>query len=203
VIAYLHGAVPGPTPPHPEAPVSEADPTPTTGPSTGPTTADADGARTRTVRWQDPMATARAGQGVDGLAFLRAMMAGELPPPPIAMLMGFRLVDAEPGRATFAMDVGEHLYNPIGSVHGGVYGTLLDSAMGCAVQTRVAAGGAYTTLDYAVQLVRGIRPDVGTVWCHGEVVHLGRRVATASGRVVDADGRLYATGTTTCLLLGG
>jgi uncharacterized protein (TIGR00369 family) len=159
--------------------------------------------RTRVVRWEDPLATARSGQGLDGLAFLRSIMAGELPPPPIAVLMGFRLVDAEEGRATFRMDVGEHLYNPIGSVHGGAYGTLLDSAMGCAVQTRLAAGTAYTTLDYAVQLVRAIPPTIGSVLCHGEVVHLGRRVATASGRIVDDDGRLYATGTTTCLVLAG
>jgi uncharacterized protein (TIGR00369 family) len=178
MIAYVHGAVPSPTPPD-----------------------DADDARTRTVRWQDPMATARAAMGTDGLDFLRSLIEGRLAPPPIARLMGFTLVDAAPGRATFELQVGEHLYNPIGSVHGGAYGVLLDSAMGCAVQTRLAAGTGYTTVDYAVKLVRPITTDVAWVLCHGEVVHVGRKVATAEGRIVDADGRLYATGTTTCLIL--
>jgi uncharacterized protein (TIGR00369 family) len=178
MIAYVHGAVPSPTPPH-----------------------EGDHARTRTVDWQDPMATASAAMATDGLDFLRSLIEGRLAPPPIARLMGFALVDVAPGKATFELQVGEHLYNPIGSVHGGAYGVLLDSAMGCAVQTRLTAGTGYTTVEYGVKLVRPITTDVASVLCHGEVVHLGRKVATAEGRIVDTDGRLYATGTTTCLIL--
>jgi uncharacterized protein (TIGR00369 family) len=179
MIAYVHGAVPSPTPPDDAG----------------------DHDRTRTVRWHDPMATARAATTTDGLDFLRSLIEGRFPPPPIAQLMGYTLVDVAPGKATFELQVGEHLYNPIGSVHGGAYGVLLDSAMGCAVQSRLAAGTGYTTVDYGVKLVRPITTDVVSVLCHGEVVHLGRKVATAEGRIVDADGRLYATGTTTCLIL--
>ena len=138
---------------------------------------------------------------LSGLDTIRAIFAGELPPPPIAELMGFRGVEAEPGRAVFEILPGEQHYNPIGSVHGGVALTLLDSAMGCAVHTLLEAGVGYTTLEVKANFVRPITADTGLIRCEGLVLHRGSRVATAEGRVTDAAGRLLAHGTITCLIL--
>ena len=108
--------------------------------------------RTRQVSWADPMALAEAGHEMPGIEFLRAIRDGRLSAPPIARLLGFDLVEVEPGHAVFEIAPGEHHYNPIGVVHGGVAMTLLDSAMGCAVHTQMPAGGGYTTLEAKIML---------------------------------------------------
>ncbi|HET9507948.1 MAG TPA: PaaI family thioesterase [Gaiellaceae bacterium] len=149
----------------------------------------------------DPHALAARGRELSGMDYVRAIFAGELPPPPIATLMGFRGVEAEPGRAVFEILPGDEHYNPIGSVHGGVALTLLDSAMGCAVHTLLEAGVGYATLEVKANFVRPITSETGLVRCEGTVLHAGSRVATAEGRVVDAAGRLLAHGTTTCLIM--
>lgn len=149
----------------------------------------------------DPHALAARGRELSGMDYVRAIFAGELPPPPIATLMGFRGVEAEPGRAVFEILPGDEHYNPIGSVHGGVALTLLDSAMGCAVHTLLEAGVGYATLEVKANFVRPITSDTGLVRCEGTVLHAGSRVATAEGRVVDAAGTLLAHGTTTCLII--
>ena len=158
--------------------------------------------RSLTVSWQDPRALAQAGRSMSGIDFLRAIRDRRLPAPPIAELIGFRLVEVDTGHAVFELQPGEQHYNPIGVVHGGVAMTLLDSAMGCAVHTHMPAGGAYTTLEAKTNLVRAVTADTGTLRAIGKVVHLGSRVATAEGRLVDAAGKLYAHATTTCLVLG-
>jgi uncharacterized protein (TIGR00369 family) len=147
-----------------------------------------------------PVELAARGLELAGIDYVRAIFAGELPPPPIAELMGFRGIEAEPGRAVFEIVPGEQHYNPIGSVHGGVALTLLDSAMGCAVHTLLEAGVGYTTLEVKANFVRPILADTGVVRCEGTVLHAGSRVATAEGRVVDGAGKLLAHGTTTCLI---
>jgi uncharacterized protein (TIGR00369 family) len=147
-----------------------------------------------------PVELAARGLELAGIDYVRAIFAGELPPPPIAELMGFRGIEAEPGRAVFEIVPGEQHYNPIGSVHGGVALTLLDSAMGCAVHTLLAAGVGYTTLEVKANFVRPILADTGVVRCEGTVLHAGSRVATAEGRVIDGAGKLLAHGTTTCLI---
>jgi uncharacterized protein (TIGR00369 family) len=149
----------------------------------------------------DPRAVAAKGLQLSGLEYIRAMFAGELPLPPITDLIGFRGVSAEAGRAVFEMEPGAQHYNTIGSVHGGVALTLLDSAMGCAVHTLLEPGVGYTTLEVKSNFVRPITVDTGLVRCEGIVVHCGSRVATAEGRLTDAGGRLLAHGTTTCLIL--
>ena len=159
--------------------------------------------RTRTVTWEDPLVSAGLARGRSGLEFVRDVAAGTIPPPPVAQLLGMSIVDVERGRVTFALEVGEHLYNPIGSVHGGIFCTLLDSAMGCAVHTVLPAGWAYTTLELKVNLVRALTRDIPRVLGEGEVITSGRRVATASGRIVGPDGTLYAHATTTCLVFEG
>jgi len=158
-------------------------------------------ARTLTVEWRDPAALAAAGRAMPGIEFLRAMRDGRLPRPPIAQLLGFNLVEVEPGRAVFECLPGEQHYNPIGVVHGGLAMTLLDSAMGCCVQTRMPAGGTYTTLEAKTNLVRAITDKTGRLRAIGKVVHLGKRIATAEGRLEDDAGKLYAHATTTCMVL--
>ena len=150
----------------------------------------------------DPHDLAARGRELSGIDYIRLIFEGELPPPPIAQLVGFRGVEFELGRAVFEMTPGPEHYNPIGSVHGGIALTLLDSAMGCAVHTTLAAGVGYTTLEVKTNFVRAITAETGPIRCEGTVIHNGRRVATAEGRVVDADGKLLAHGTTTCLIIG-
>lgn len=156
--------------------------------------------RRLTVEWQDPRPALRAGAGLSGLDALQRMVAGEFPPPPIAQLMGFRLVRVAPGEAVFECCPGEQHYNPLGTVHGGLAMTLLDSAMGCAIHTLRPPGSGYTTLEAKVNMVRAISAETGKIHCTGAVIHHGRSTATAEGRLVDAAGRLLAHGTTTCLL---
>jgi uncharacterized protein (TIGR00369 family) len=149
----------------------------------------------------DPLALAARGLELSGMEYIQAIFSGELPQPPIATLMGFRGVEAEPGRALFEMEPGPQHYNPIGSVHGGVALTLLDSAMGCAVQTMLERGVRYTTLELKTNFVRPIAADTGRITCEGTVLHIGGRVATAEGRLTDPSGKLLAHGTTTCLII--
>ncbi len=145
-----------------------------------------------------PLETMRT---LSGLEFLQKLIDGELPAPPIARAMNFFLKEVKPGFAVFTCTPSFDHYNPIGSVHGGLAGTLLDSCMSCAVQTLLPAGQGYTTLEYRVHLVRGMSDKTGEVRAEGRVVHAGRRTSTAEGRIVDAQGKLYAHGTTTCIVL--
>lgn len=156
--------------------------------------------RTRTATWQDPMIVARLGGTIGGLELLARMVRGELPAPPIAQLLGFRLVHVEAGVARFEIEPAEYHYNPIGVVHGGLAGILLDSAMGCSIHTTLPAKTGYTTLEFKVNLVRAVTMETGLLACEGRVVHAGKRVATAEGRLTDRDGKLYAHGSTTCMI---
>jgi len=159
--------------------------------------------RSLTVSWADPAALAAAGRSMAGIDFLRAIRDGDLPPPPLATVLGFRLAEVEPGHAVFECVPGEQHYNPIGVVHGGFAMTLLDSAMGCCIHTRMPAGGGYTTLEAKTNLVRAITEKTGRLRAIGKLLHLGSRVATAEGRLEDASGKLYAHATTTCIVLNG
>lgn len=159
--------------------------------------------RTRTFSWDDPLQTAAAAQGRTGLEFIQDLVAGRIPPPPIARLMDFTVEEAEAGRCVFSVEPAEYHFNPIGSVHGGVYATLLDSALGCAVQTMLPAGVGYTSLDLSVKFVGSARLGSGRLRCTGTVTHLGRRTALAEARIEDASGRLLSTGTSSCLILSG
>jgi uncharacterized protein (TIGR00369 family) len=157
--------------------------------------------RRREVSWEDPMVGAAMALDLSGLDYLTAIAEERIPPPPIAVLLGMGIVDVQPGRVTFSLEVGEHLYNPIGSVHGGVFCTLLDSAMGCAVHSTLDPGQAYTTLELHVNLVKALTVSTPNVAATGQVISTGRRVVTASGQITGPDGTLYAHGTTTCLAI--
>ncbi|MDX6668440.1 MAG: hypothetical protein QOK04_1820 [Solirubrobacteraceae bacterium] len=154
------------------------------------------------ITWRDPYATLERGRELSGLEYMRALVAGDFPPPPMAELMDFTLIEVEEGRAVFRGVPGEQHLNPIGSVHGGFAATLLDSALGCAVHTTLPAGIGYSTLELAVNLVRGITPATGPVLAEGHLVHAGRRTATAEARLTAEDGgALLAHAKTTCLIL--
>ena len=157
--------------------------------------------RTRELVWQDPLPSAAAGGAMSGIDHIRAVAAGEIPPP-IAVLLRMGPTRIEEGSATFEGQPGEEHYNPIGVVHGGYAATLIDSAIGCAVQTTLPAGLGYASLTLEVKYVRPITRDTGRIRVDAEVVHRGRRQATAEARLVDAaGGRLLAHGSGTCLII--
>jgi uncharacterized protein (TIGR00369 family) len=136
----------------------------------------------------------------DGLAFLRGIIAGTQPNPPISETLGFHLAEADPGRAVFTCVPEFRHYNPIGSVHGGLAATLLDSALGCAIFTTLKRGDGWTTLELKLNFVRAMTKDTGLVRAEGRVIHRGRTVATSEGDLKDASGKLYAHATTTCMI---
>jgi uncharacterized protein (TIGR00369 family) len=162
--------------------------------------------------WQSAAAAARArstGPGVSpieqlraqsGLDLLQGMIDGRLPRAPICDVLNFQLIEVGPGRALFQGTPKAEYYNPLGSVHGGWSATLLDSCMGCAVHSTLAAGQGYTTVEFKLNLVRPIMPDTGPLRAEGKVINGGRTIATSEGRLVDASGKLYAHGTETCLI---
>jgi uncharacterized protein (TIGR00369 family) len=136
----------------------------------------------------------------DGLAFLRAIIAGTLPQPPISELLGFHLAEAGQGRAVFEASPEFRHYNPIGIVHGGFAATLLDSALGCAIYSTLHKGDTWTTLELKLNFVRALTKDTGPVRAEGRVIHRGRTVATSEGDLKDRVGKLYAHATTTCMI---
>jgi uncharacterized protein (TIGR00369 family) len=146
------------------------------------------------------VATPEQVAGRSGLEIMQAMLRGELPSAPIARTLDFQLLEVEEGRAVFQGTPGPAHLNPMGTVHGGWYATLLDSALGCAVHTKMPPGRAYTTAELGVNLVRAIGPKVQRVRAEGRVLHSGRQLATAEARLFGPDGTLYAHATTTCLV---
>jgi uncharacterized protein (TIGR00369 family) len=139
-------------------------------------------------------------KGLSGLEFLRRIADGTVPQPPLAATMGFRLAEVAPGLAVFTMTPRFRHYNPVGVVHGGVACTLLDSCMSCAVQSHLAKGQGFATLELKVNLVRPITEATGPIRAEGRSLHLGRRSGTAEGKILDASGTLLAHGTATCMI---
>jgi uncharacterized protein (TIGR00369 family) len=161
--------------------------------------ADEAAARERMERAGPGVATPAQLAGRTGLEQLQAMLDGELPYAPIARTLDFALIAVAPGMALFQGTPGPQHFNPMGGVHGGWFATLLDSALGCAVHTRMPVGRGYTTAELGVNYVRALSPGVGRVRAEGRVVHCGKQLATAEARLVGPDGALYAHATTTCL----
>jgi uncharacterized protein (TIGR00369 family) len=157
--------------------------------------------RRRVVTWSDPAPGAAAMRGMSGLDATRAVVAGDIPCAPFAALVGIAHAAAESGRVRLAMVPAEFHYNPLGSVHGGVLATLLEAAMTTAVRSTLPVGRFCITVEIKVNYIRAVTEATGEVWGEGHVVHAGRQVALAEGRVVDASGRVYATASTTCLVL--
>ncbi len=156
--------------------------------------------RTRTYTWEDPMIGPQVAANMSGMEHLQAMLDGKIPTPPIAKTLDFTLSEIGEGRAVFTCTPSEFHYNPIGMVHGGLIATLLDSALGCAIHTLLPAGAGYTTLELHVNLVRPLTRDTGEIRCESNILHFGKRMATAEAKVLDRAGKLYGHGTTTCMI---
>ena len=154
----------------------------------------------RFVENADELPTLDEFAALSGIETMRAVLDGRLPTPPIARTVGFSLAEVAEGRVVFEGTPDFRHYNVLGSVHGGWFGVLLDSCMGCAVHTMLPKGRVYTTLEYKVNVIRPAAIGTGQLRAIGEAAHVGRRTGVAEGRIEDAEGRLYARGSTTCLI---
>jgi uncharacterized protein (TIGR00369 family) len=155
-------------------------------------------AGSRLIEWEDPSAIAAMGRDLSGLEFLTAIKEGRIPQPPISKLLGFYFTHLEHGAVHLVLPIGPHLYNPIGSVHGGIAATVLDTVMGCSIHSMLPKGRAYSTLEIKISYLRPMTQALGEVTVEGRVLNLGRKAAFAEGKILDSAGKLYATGTTTC-----
>jgi uncharacterized protein (TIGR00369 family) len=158
--------------------------------------------RSRTHEWTSPMEMAAWARSLSAPEFFTAWSRGEVVPP-MAATLGFELASFEDGRVEIVCTPDEFQYNPYGTIHGGLAATLLDTATGCAVHTRLPAGTGYATLSLSVDFLRPITTETGTVRCTGSVVSMGKRVAVAEGILVDSSERMLARGSATCLLIEG
>lgn len=156
--------------------------------------------RTRTFSWTDPAAHAGLLATTPGLELMRRMVAGELPPPPVMDLIDIAGMEVEEGSVTFFIEPQEFHYNPLGSVHGGVISTLLDSAAACSLHSTLPAGVGYTSLDLNVKFLRTVTVASGRLRCQGAVLQKGRRTALTEARLTDDRGRLVAHATSSCMI---
>jgi uncharacterized protein (TIGR00369 family) len=156
--------------------------------------------RSRTVSWYDPGPGTARSLAMAGIDYLKAIIAGELPPPPMAALMQFELVEAEPGKVVFTCSPDGSVYNPNGGVHGGLVCTLLDSVAGLAVHSTLPAGKGYTSIEIKVNYLKAVRLNAGSLTATGTVVKSGSRVGFTEGVVTDASGAVVATATSTLLV---
>ena len=157
--------------------------------------------RTKTITWYDPWSAAAAGRAMTGIEHLQAIRDGALPPPPITTHFDFRIVSVEVGEVVFSCTPDESAYNPIGVVHGGLVCTLLDSVLGCAVQSTLLSGVGYTSIELKVNYLRAVHSTSGELSARGRVTKPGRRIAFAEGDICDAAGKLIATATGSCLVV--
>lgn len=158
--------------------------------------------RTRTVTWRDPALGFEAANTLTGVEYLRAMARGDAPPPPLSLFLGFNLAEIEEGRVTITVQPAEFHYGPLGSAHGGLAASLLDSSLGCAVQSMLPPAHVAPTLQLSINYVRPVTIETGKLFCSAEIVHMGKRTATAEGRLTDSDGKLYAHATGTFMITG-
>ncbi|MFO0557574.1 MAG: PaaI family thioesterase [Polyangiales bacterium] len=156
--------------------------------------------RERTFAWEDPRAAAQAGHALTGLEYLRSIVTGALPQPPIAMALALRLTEVSEGRAVFECTPDESHFNLIATVHGGLAATLIDSASGCAVYSTLGLGDRWTTVNLSIDYLAALDDQTGALRCEGSVVRVGRTIAIADARVLDSRGSLVARGSSTCLV---
>lgn len=159
--------------------------------------------RERSYTWGDPLALATAAQGLSGRDFLALVGSGELPVPPAGATTGIVPVDIGDGTVIFQLMPAEWHYNPIGSVHGGILATLADTALGCAIHTKLPVGTGYTSLDLTIKFTRAATLESGMLTCRGQVMSIGRRTGTAEARITDSADRVVAHAVATCLIMPG
>ena len=165
-----------------------------------PSTVNKDTQRIHTVTWEDPRISARDAGSISGLDYLRAIRDGTIKPPPIAMLIGYRISEIEAGRAVFELEPAEYHYNPFATVHGGIACTLLDTTMTASVLSTLPIGVGCSTLDIKVTFFRAITTDTGTVSCEAKILHSGNRITTAQATLMDDQGKSYAHAVGTCMI---
>jgi uncharacterized protein (TIGR00369 family) len=157
--------------------------------------------RRRETAWEDPRPSAKAAAGMTGLEFLRGVRDGTFPAPPIGVTLGFELTEVDEGRTVFTCVPGEHHYNPIGIVHGGLVSTLIDSATGTAVHTTLAKGELYATVNLSVDMLRPLTDTTGPIRAESTVVHRGSNIGISTAEVTGVDnGKVYARGQSTCFI---
>lgn len=156
--------------------------------------------RTHTISWEDPRKSARDASIISGFDYLTAIKNGDIPPPPVSRLVGYRIAQVEHGHTVFELDPAEYHYNPFATVHGGIACTLLDSAMTAAVLSTLPMGVACSTLEIKTNFIRPITAKTGTVCCHAEMIHAGSQIAMASGKILDGNEKLYANGVSTLMI---
>lgn len=156
--------------------------------------------RTRTVSWEDPSIGAKKALEMSGLEYIQAMKDELIPPPPIMLTLDFKLKNIEAGKAVFSFIPAEFHYNPIGTVHGGVITTVLDSALGCAVHSLLPKGKGYTTLELKVNFLKAITKNNGELIATGSVIHTGSKTALVEAQITDSAGKIYAHSVSTCLI---
>ena len=157
--------------------------------------------RTKTISWQDPMEGAQKAAGMSGMEYLQAMADGQIPMPPLVHTLDLQAVSFERGQAIFSFIPQEFHYNPIGTVHGGVITSILDSAMGCSLHSLLDAGTAYTTLELKVNFLKAITIKTGKLQAIGKMIHSGNRTALVEGQLIDSNGTIYAHAVSTCMIL--
>src|SRR6186713_2804717 len=156
--------------------------------------------RSRTYEWVDPLDTAEKAKSMAGYDFLNGILMGSIPPPPIAQTLDFKPLSLEIGRVVFEFEPREFHYNPIGTVHGGVISTVLDTVLGCALHSTLSKGVAYTTLELKVNFIKAVTNNSGILKAEGRLIHLGRSTALVEADLKDQTGRLYSHATSTCML---
>ncbi len=156
--------------------------------------------RTHTVTWGDPKISARDSDSISGIDYLRAIKEGRIEPPPAAKLIGYRIVEIETGHAVFTLEPAEYHYNPFATVHGGIASTILDTAMTAAVLSTLPVGLGCSTLEIKVNFIRPITRKTGELRCRAKTIHVGSRMATAEGKLLDSQNKLYAHAVSTCMI---
>lgn len=157
--------------------------------------------RTRTYSWEDPAIGATAAKTMAGIDYLKAMAAGILPLPALLHTLGLEVGEIEQGVVSFRFQPAEFHYNPLGTVHGGVITSVLDSAMGCTLQSVLEAGAGYTTLEIKVNFLKAVRVATGTLRASGKIIHVGKSTALLEAQLTDAAGAVYAHSVSTCMIL--
>ena len=156
--------------------------------------------RKRTIFWDDPNVSARDAALISGLDYLKGIKDGRISPPPIAMLVGYKISQVDKGYAVFELDPDEYHYNPFATVHGGIISTILDTAMTCSILSTLEKGVSCSTAEIKVNFIRPVTANTGTLRCEARPIHIGNRLATAEGKLKDKKDKLYAHAVSTCFI---
>lgn len=156
--------------------------------------------RKRTIFWEDPKVGARDAASISGLDYLKAIKDGKISPPPIAMLVGYKISEVDRGYAVFELDPDEYHYNPFATVHGGIITTLLDTTMTASVLSTLQKGFSCSTAEIKVNFIRHVTANTGMLKCKARPIHIGKQLATAEGQLKDNKDNLYAHGVSTFLI---